>query len=440
MGIHLQLVDTDQVFDSLEDEPTIINNFNTSIPEDKAGLDQALLTHYSQDTIDEGASCTCGCFTGMYNEGLVCNICNTPVESTIDRQISSMLWMQAPAGILGMIDPEVWMLFSEQLTSRGFNAFEWLANTTYSMESNKLPSEEIKRNIVKLEKRFGNRRGLNNLIRHFDEMLDFILNETNIVERRNRADLRLFIAENRALFFPKHVPIPSKICFIVENTNSGRYIDGLLGPAISAVRTVSSIRSSPVPLKTSVAQNRLVKAIKELSAFYMGYNKRNVFKKPGVYRRHVFGGRTDFTGRAVITSLSDPHHYWELHIPWGLGVQMFKYHIINKLLKRQYAPGRYYTPNKALAFVYSNVLRYNKELDLILQEIIAESPEAGIPAILNRNRQISLICLVWCLAYQTDVVSFRRNADDKYFPNCWDLLRADPPQASRKSKAVTLTV
>lgn len=149
---------------------------------------------------------------------------------------------------------------------------------------------------------------------------------------------------------------------------------------MDAVLTVSSIRSTAIPMRPQVVENRIAKAIRELAKFYDVYMKQRLSKKPGMFRRHVFGSRLHFSARSVITSLSDPHHWQELHIPWGLATQLLKYHIINKLLKRGYSA------NDALHFVYSNVLRYNAELDQIFQELINESPGgSGIPVIFSRN-------------------------------------------------------
>jgi len=76
----------------------------------------------------------------------------------------------------------------------------------------------------------------------------------------------------------------------------------------------------------------------------------------------------------VITSISTPHRYDDLHLPWGLTVQLLKYHIINKLNRRiNPKTGRVYTAVEALNFVYDNVLRYDAEMDAILKELIAES-------------------------------------------------------------------
>lgn len=381
MGIYASLVDYDEEFQRLDIEPIVVNDYNTAIPEEKEALDHHLFTHYQDtDTIEAGASCDCGSLTDVFRIGLVCHICNTKVQSTTDRPIQSMLWIRAPEGVPRLFNPEAWMILEPALKVKDFNFLEYLTNTGYRYEYDKIKSKET---LKKLDKLFAADlpRGLNNFIAHFDQIIEFLFSSSIIDSNKaNKGELKRFIDENKHLFFPKHIPIPSRICFVVESTTSGVYIDKPLGMAMDAVLTVSSIRSTAIPMRPQVVENRIAKAIRELAKFYDVYMKQRLSKKPGMFRRHVFGSRLHFSARSVITSLSDPHHWQELHIPWGLATQLLKYHIINKLLKRGYSA------NDALHFVYSNVLRYNAELDQIFQELINESPGgSGIPVIFSRN-------------------------------------------------------
>jgi hypothetical protein len=63
-------------------------------------------------------------------------------------------------------------------------------------------------------------------------------------------------------------------------------------------------------------------------------------------------------------SISKPHNYEQIELPWGMSVQLFKYHIMSKLHKRCY------TTNESLAVIYQNVL--NDEPNPLLVEIFDE--------------------------------------------------------------------
>lgn len=377
MGVYAVMVDHDQEFANLTEEPHLVNNWNTAIAEEKEEFERHLYSHYQDsDSIEESASCDCGHTTGVHMLGVNCSQCGGPVLRTNDRPITPSMWIAAPEGVTGLISPQAWIMLESALSVKEFNFLEFLTNTSYRYDLDQISSKETQRKLGKLLER-NLPRGLNNFIQYFDEIVEFLFG-ANIIDT-NKGELYQFIQENKRFFFPKYLPIPSRICFVVESTTSGVYIDKPLGMAIDSVLTIASIRSSAYPLKPAVVQNRVVKAIKSLATFHETYGRTRLARKPGLYRRHVFGSRLHFTARGVITSISDPHEYDELHVPWGIATQLLKYHIINKLKKR----GR--TVNEALSFVYSNVLRYNEELDGIFKELIAESPDKGIPVTFHRN-------------------------------------------------------
>jgi hypothetical protein len=377
MGIHAQLVDFDAEFAKLSYEPVLVNDFDTSIAEQKEEFERHLYSHYKDsESIEDSASCDCRHTKTVQLLGVVCELCGTPVVSTTDRPIVPSMWIAAPDGVKGLVSPEVWIMLETALSVKEFNFLEFLTNTTYRYDLDHITSKETRRKLDRLlAKNFP--RGLNNFITNFDEIVEFLFS-ANIIDT-NKNDLYQFIQRNKHLFFPKYLPIPSKICFVVESTTSGVYIDKPIAAAIDAALTIVSIRSTAYALKPAVVQNRVVKSLKSLALFHEVYDRTRLARKPGLFRRHVFGSRLHFTARGVITSISDPHEYDELHVPWGIATQLLKYHLVNKLMKR----GR--TASEALAFVYSHVLRYNEELDEIFKELIAEAPEKGIAVTLHRN-------------------------------------------------------
>lgn len=380
MGIHLELVDFDEQFARSITTPVVVNDYNVAIPEEKEALDRLLYTHYKDtDVIDEAASCDCGDLTGVYNVGLICPVCNTPVQGTTDKPIESILWIRAPEGVPALINPQVWTILANALRTKELSFLEYLTNTNNKLDPEQIMSKETRRKVQRLLAQ-NLPTGYNNFINHFDEIMAFLF-EANIIDstKANKGELWQFLQQNRHKLFPKHLPIPSRVVFVVESTTTGIYIDKPITLAMDAILSITSLRASQQPLPSHVVQNRVMGAIKELANFYNTYVMKRLGGKPGLFRRHVFGSRLNFTARGVISSLSDPHDFKEIHIPWSMGVQLLKYHIINKLLKRGYGA------NEALEFVYSNVLRYNAEMDAILKEIIAEAPGGHLSVVLQRN-------------------------------------------------------
>lgn len=381
MGIYARLVDFDAEFESVEDEAKIVNDYDTRIPEQKEELDRLFYTHYVHtDTIEDTASCEYGHYTAAYNIGRLCPICKTKVEPIIGRPVKSVLWIRAPDGVTALFSPQAYLMLEKPLKVKDFNFLEYLTNTDYHYDPDRIVSKETRRKLDRLLSAELPPRGWNSFIENFDTIMAFLFS-ANIVDssKANKGELWRFIEENKQYFFPKHLPLPSKICFVVESTNSAVYIDKPLGTAMDAVHTITSIRGGDKPSRPSVVQNKTAKAIRELAEFYDTYTRERLAKKRGMYRRHVFGSRLHFSGRAVISSISEPHDYRELHIPWGMAAQLFKYHLINKLMKRRY------TVNQALNFVYSNVLQYHPLMDELFQELIAEAPGLGPACSFQRN-------------------------------------------------------
>lgn len=380
VGINIELIDTDEMYRNLTRPPVIANDFNLEDPDQNQALNEAFLQHYSSDTIEIDASCQCGEVKGSYNEGLTCPNCGTEVVSGIESTIESDVWIRAPEGIDGSILPEVFIILQKQFTQSSFNYLLWLTDRRYIPE--KLSTNDTAvRDRERMEAQFGEVRGLNYFIANFMDILYFITDNTAIVKSvKEREDLKEFCRLNIQYFFPKYLPIPSKLCFVVEKTSSGIYVDKKLNEGIDAVMIMAQTSSPKLQGKHQQINYRVVKAMRQLSIFYENYVKQMLSAKPGIFRKHVYGSRLHFTGRAVITSISDPHHYMDLHIPYGLAVQGLKYHIIGKLARRGF------TPNEALGFIHSHISQDCKLMRQILNELIRESPNGrGIPVTLTRN-------------------------------------------------------
>lgn len=444
MGIAAEMVDFDQEFYSLPYDPPLVNNFNTAIPEQDEEFRRHLYTHYKDaESIDTMASCHCGKITDVNRKGVVCDTCNTPVTITNERPIKPSMWMRAPEGVEALVTPELWIMLDAALSTKEFNFLDYLTSTDYKVDGSRISSKETRKKYEKLLAcNLG--RGLNNFIRNFDTIM-VALFQNNIIDK-NKGPLQQFIAQNRQYFFPKHLPIPSKLCFVVESTTSGVYIDEPLALGGDAAKTIASIYSTSTTQTQAKIENKTAKALKSNAQFHEVYDRTRLARKPGIMRKHVLGGRLDMTARAVITSISIPHRYDDIYLPWGLSIQLFKYHIINKLLKRNM------NAIDCLNFVYSNVLRYNEEMHQILLELISEANNGRGPLCLfarNPTLQRGSIQQFYIAKIKTNVadntismspiVLKAPNADfdgdfnwSPNFLNCWNTLRALLPQARRK--------
>lgn len=374
-GVFCEMIDYDRLYESVSDHAILVNDFNIRNDEEKERLNRLLYTEYEGDTLDTMPSCDCGKLRGEYNKGIRCKDCGTVVVAITERPMESLLWIRAPEGVAAFINPAAWNVLNSMFTFRGVQLVRWLTDPTYTDRKGVDKQDPLFERFREI----GWKRSINHFIENFDAACDIIFSGkvVNPIPRRRRTEQ--FIEENRDRFFPKYLPIPNRSIFITEKTAMGTYADNVMYSAIDAVRTMTSLDSSIVPATQRVKENRTVKVVQQLATYYMEYTKNNLSKKPGMFRRQVYGSRLDFSGRAVISSLSHPHAYDELHFPWGLAVMMLKSHITSKLLRRGM------TPSQAEEFLMLHTTKYHPLLDTIFQELLDESPQGRLPVIFQRN-------------------------------------------------------
>lgn len=379
MGLYATVVDHNEMFHSEPGEKLFANDFKINIQEEKEAFQRAIYSHYKDaEAVENTVNCDCGQCTEAYKLGLICENCNTEVVKNASRPIKPSMWIRTPQGVSGLISPVLYIMLSGHMSKKGFDFLEYLTNTNYRWDMESIASAETRRQVDRLLVR-NIPRGLNNFIDNFDEIFDALM-AIGVISRRKK-ELEDFIRANKEKLFPDYLPIPSKLFFVVESTTSGIYIDKPIGAAVDAALTIAGIESSATELSSINVQNRVAKAIKLLSSFHEVYGKDRIARKPGLIRKHTLGGRVNLTARAVITSISEPHDYDEIHIPWGLACQLLKYHLVNKLKRRLRLTAR-----EAISYVYSKAVKYDPLLDEIFKELIAEAKYKGLGCILARNQ------------------------------------------------------
>jgi hypothetical protein len=374
MGVALKLVNFTDLFRRQSTRvPTIINDLSESTEEDKESLNRLIYTKYSSDLLSNLPSCECGEVIGEHNLGVVCKNCHTPVTSPLEQDLEPILWMRAPDGVSALINPMVWTMLTEKFTRSGFDIIRWLCDTTYRT-TNKTPP------IMEAVHALNIGRGYNNFVDHFDQIIAALFELKGIKPKKGEEDvLQRLLREQRDCIFSQYLPLPNRALLVIEETNVGTYVDPIVTGAVDAILTMANIDSSLSSHTVQTKQNRTIKSIAQISEFYDDLYRSTLAKKEGIFRKHVFGTRSHFSFRAVISSNTDQHAYDEMHIPWGIGVSVFRIHLFNKLLRRGF------TPNGAMAFLNEHAQKHHPLLEELFQLLIDECPYAGIPNILQRN-------------------------------------------------------
>ena len=375
MGVCLNLLNFNTVFSQLKQPPVIVNDLVNSSIEQKEKLNSTILTAYSSDLLSNVPSCECGSITGEYNVGITCANCVTEVKNP-HGDLESFVWLRAPDGVAALINPTAWMMLTKCFTKGNFNLVHWLANDNYKTDAKEPEFLPIVRQFLEQTKMV---RGINNFIYRFDEIMEFLFQLK--IFKKSAADSHLedFIRRYRDCIFSKYIPLPNKTLLVIEETNSGAYIDPINLGALNAIHTLVGIDSSLSNFSIKQKERRTIGCIDRLAEFYLEYYKTTLAKKEGIFRKHVYGTRSHFSFRAVISSITDPHNYDEIEIPWGVAVSVLKLHLTNKLILRGM------NPNQINGFLYAHADRYSPLLDQLFQELINEAPDRGIDCVLNRN-------------------------------------------------------
>lgn len=395
MPVYQELNDFDTLFNQLSEPPIIINDLVNNSEEDKEAIKELVTTRYSSDMITLLPSCRCGISKGEFSIGVKCTYCNTTVRSMIENDIEPTVWFRKPNGVNKLISPIIWIMLKQRFKKSGFNIVQWLTDTTYR-PSVKQPA------VINKIMEAGIQRGYNNFVDNFDKIISYLFSLRDF-KKDGEDFLQLLINTHRQHIFSDYIPIPNKSLLIIEKTNVGIYVDPIIVKAVDAIEMLVSIDRNFHDQNPRVKENRSAKAINKLSEFYEMFNKTSLSPKSGQFRRHIFGSRTNFAFRAVITSQTDTHQYNTIEVPWGVGLTAFRPQLLNKLMKIGL------DVNSAIGLLLGHVSKYHPMLDALLKELIEDAkPAGGIFVISQRNPS-----LLQGSALRTTISRFKTDPSDQ---------------------------
>lgn len=394
-GISLKLVNLEQVFNRLTIKPVIVNEIAEQLSSGRAAeqINEIIRTHYPDDKLNTLPTCECGELVGGGNEGEICPnpTCRTVCERIVDKPLQSQIWMRVPDGIPAFIAPRFWVLFTTYTTTKRFDLLEYLTDPQYipGGRGSNTSSDPRVQAAMHVLKENHIKRGLDNFYFDFDRIMDVVLQPHNFNKFKGSKDpgrrrppneeLRELITKYRDCIFTKHLPFPSRLVLVSEQAGPNTYIDPNMTPAFDAVKTLCSIENDPMMLSKRVIQSRTVKVIKLMADYYSNFKQNTCGRKKGIFRRQLGSTRSPYTGRAVIAPLAMAHAYDEIHTPWAWTVSLLRVHIANKLLRRDY------TPKQLFRLIDQYTRTYGVVLHEVINELIADCPEGGIPIALLRN-------------------------------------------------------
>lgn len=371
MAIHLELVNFDQLIAQLKKTPLILNDLRYYSEVERTNLMKQFLTEYSSDRISTLPQCDCGYLVGEYTIGQVCPKCNTTVINESEIEIEPHFWLRSPIGVSKLINPTVWYILKQKFKRGSFNFIRYFTD-------DKVPEPNRPIKVLERIKELNIPRNYNSFVDNFSTYLEMLINSTDF-KNRGLEDIIKLMDMYPDCIFSKYIPIPHRDMLVIEKVKHLSYMDATSQYAISAFNLMAGIDKKLADRSLYIRMDRTVKAIDMIAEYYAIYSKVYLSPKEGIFRHHIFSNRTHFSFRAVISSLTEPHRYNEIHIPWGVAIGVFKIHILNKLEKLGMGH------NEAIGFINRSINELNPTMEKILDDLINESKDRQIPFILVRN-------------------------------------------------------
>lgn len=378
-GVYPAIVGYDKGFRNLSDTPIMADELDLSTEAGQTLFNELVYSKYEGDVFTNVPKCPCGHTHGGENEGNRCLRCGYLCQTPTEQSIQPLVWIRAPKLVGHFLNPHAYQLLKEKLTTQSFSVLDWLIDPKYRAPRLQSIQEDM---LLKS----GLSRGMSYFYDNLDHVFDTIFELKEVIYRGSRREtvrligvkvqreLRPWIEETRSNMFSEVLPFPSKIGFIIENVGNMKYVDPEMRPALNAL---ISIAKSTSECKTRAdAESRVARATRDLAEYYKLNEEQKIFPKEGIFRKLVYGTTPHFTFRSVITSEHLPHDCNVIKIPWGSAMMLFKLHIGNKVLKEGY------TPNQWLSLIYDNIQRAHPKLNMIFDELIAESTSGKGPACL----------------------------------------------------------
>lgn len=379
MGIFLELVDHDKVFEEEVGPKVIINDIVIKTDCDSNAANDLLFTRFDNDILSNVPTCKCGATHGRRNLHAICPIptCGTPVEFQFSTKLRSNVWLRTPRGIDRLFNVHFWHTLNSHFTKSGFKLLQWVVDPNYKEVT--VPHKLLAQVSSEMEAR-GIRRGYNSFVQNFDEVYK-ILHQAMWRHDDKPAALEAlanYVAFNRDIMFNDHLPLPNKAMTVVSENHMGSYVSSNGVEFVESCRLVMGIDDPDKMRPVSRVEDRVIKFLNAMGKYH--YEQFKLFsKKEGPFRRQLYGSRQHFTFRAVISSETNAHTSDEIYIPWAIALVVLRKHITGKLLHRGY------TIPEILTLLNEYARKTHPVLREVLDELIAESRWGGIPMLLNRN-------------------------------------------------------
>lgn len=313
-------------------------------------------------------SCDCGKLTHRINQGMICDNCHTPVQYRDDNfKITGWICLTEEY----IIHPNLYKSIAFFI---GVKKFESILK----------PDDNINEDgfIIKEENTKDNpyvNIGITEFHKRFKEIMDYYLSKNPI--KKDNYD---HIMENKDKVFIQSIPVYTSLLRPVRVDGENLIFESTNAIYNMMAKLVPSINRNNLKLFRKTKSKKLL--IWELQEKYneLYTEIENILAQKKGIVRNLFGGRYNFTSRAII--VPDPKLRIDtIKLPYAALVEVLQQTIVN-ILHKSYN----ITYSEAWDIWYLSQLEVNPRVVQIIQSIIENQDNGrGIPFIVNRNPSIT---------------------------------------------------
>lgn len=390
-GVYLRPEDLNNLAAGMERRPIIVNDLDISDSSIKKKLSSLLYTYYDDNVVESMPTCQCpvDSYTGLRgirHIGKKCPTCKSYVESVSDSNLESHVWIRAPKGVKRLITPIAWFHLCEVFDKRSCKIMQWLVNPNYTTNIKDANTLGLLASFPKVFNNF--QRSMNYFYTNFEKITEYLITHPAIRDKNKTKlqynDLMQYFGKNKDTMFTRYIPLPSRMIFVMEANAKRAQADPELFSLLDAVNAIAGKECpTAIPLQPKRANAIAVTIQLQLAEHYEPAIKNKLGGKMGIFRQSVFGRRTHFTGRGVLSSIPGKHDYRHLFIPWGMGVELFRYRIESFLIKH-----KGYGMMQARSHIYKHWLKFDPDINEFFVAITKPNwivPYSGVCLTNQRN-------------------------------------------------------
>lgn len=351
--------DYDYLHDTSTSTPIYLNDFDLNIEEDRTRLAELTRMEFNGNTFMDFAQCSPGCGTlkgnHLIGSGVVCPNCHNEVELHYDKQHEVGLWVKCPEGVDAFVSHSFYNTFFSSIHvfkqgSPRIIIARYFMDPSYRKEikDKRAVTEMILLNI--LQELNITDISMNGFYHNVDTLMHYFLigpgmKYTGLKARSEEA--WTFWNRYKHKAFWKYLKVPSRFSTILEHNERGTW--GVEGQpetkqiyyTIAACKQSSEyyqLSSTDLKRNVGLVGRKLI----ELTDMYMkgvnSLNKRNIFHKKAISRKHICSGNLPVTSRNVITSKTGLVNPDQIMIPWKAAISKLAVHITNHLYRQGFTP------------------------------------------------------------------------------------------------------